>query len=111
MLELALNKSKEKGSGYPTTTASLIASQQAVTTNFEDLQRIHSQSTMAPPPSQPTVLSTTTYSNALPTTFTSDITSIIRKGNMSVEGEDKWLTYILRVYPPQVFSNLVFYPT
>ena len=96
MLELALNKSKEKGSGIPT-TSSLLASQQAVTTNLEDLQRIHLQSTMAPPPSQPTVLSTTTYSNALPTTFTSDITSIIRKGNMSVEGEDKWLTYILYV--------------
>ena len=101
MLELALNKSKEKGSGIPTTSQSLLASQQAniVTTNLEDLQRIHLQSTMAPPPSQPTVLSTTTYSNALPTTFTSDITSIIRKGNMSVEGEDKWLTYILSVYP------------
>lgn len=95
MLELALNKSKEKGSGINPTTASLLG-QQAVTTNLEDLQRIHLQSTMAPPPPQPTTLFTTTYSNALPTTLTSDITSIIRKGNMSVEGEDKWLSYILR---------------
>ena len=108
MLELALNKSKEKGSGINPTTASLLG-QQAVTTNLEDLQPIHLQSTMAPPPSQPTTLFTSTHSNALPTTLTSDITRIIRKGNMSVQGEDKWLSYILRVHPFQVFSYLIRY--
>ena len=65
MLELALNKSKEKGSGLG--NAALI--QQA--TNLED----YLPATMAPPP---TCISYT-YSNAIPTTLTTDITSL-KKG-------------------------------
>ena len=73
MLELALHKSKEKGSGVGNITLG------QPTTNFEDLV-----ATMAPPPS--CMMMPTTYSNALPTTLTSDITSIKKgKQKSSVE--------------------------
>ena len=92
MLELALNKSKEKASGIGvgnivTTTTALNqpnqlhhpnhSQQQQVPSNLEDY--LTQSQAMAPPP--PTCMSIT-YSNTLPTTLTADINSSIRKGKI-----------------------------
>ena len=66
MLELALNKSKGIGVGNSTLDQQVINP----ATTYEYIP-----ATMAPPPP----VMSTTYSNALPTTLTADITSM-RKG-------------------------------
>ena len=72
MLELALHKSKEKGSGVANTTLG------QPSTTLDALA-----ATMAPPPS---FMMSTTYSNALPTTLTTDITSF-KKGKKQCRGQ------------------------
>jgi len=91
MLELALNKSKEKASGIGvgsiiTTTTALNqpnqlhhpnhSQQQQVPSNLEDY--LTQSQAMAPPPTCMSI----TYSNALPTTLTTDINSSMRKGKI-----------------------------
>ena len=91
MLELALNKSKEKASGISvgsiiTTTTALNqpnqlhhpnhSQQQQVPSNLEDY--LTQSQAMAPPPTCMSI----TYSNTLPTTLTADINSSMRKGKI-----------------------------
>jgi hypothetical protein len=85
MLELALNKSKEKGSGVGNITLG------QPTTNFDDLV-----ATMAPPPSCMTM--PTTYSNAFPTTMTSDIYTTKRgKQQFCCSSQKKIIRHIIHV--------------